>query len=130
MDAAAGIGVGERKAIRQDDGRQDIRVGAWIDAKAGDDVTFTADAVPLRDGNEPPAAAGGPPGWWPAFVWARLARDLPLPAGADERNRLLDRAMQDLFGTPPTAEERAAIVAAGGREAVEALAQHSPAGPA
>src|SRR5215472_12147953 len=47
---AAGIGVGKKN--QNDEDWQDIRVGSWLDVKAGDDVTFTPDAVPLGDGDE------------------------------------------------------------------------------
>src|SRR5204862_3729385 len=67
LNAAAGIGVGKNK---NDEDWQNLRVGARIDAKAGDDVTFTPDAVPLGDGNEKPAL-DGEPRWWLDFIKAR-----------------------------------------------------------
>jgi beta-lactamase regulating signal transducer with metallopeptidase domain len=94
---AAGIGVGANK---NDEDWQNTRVGSWIDAKAGDDVTFTPDAVPLYDRNEDIAVLGGEPRWWLDFITARLARHLPLPAEKAERERILYRVAMDLFGTP------------------------------
>jgi hypothetical protein len=94
----AGIGVG--KNLNSEDW-QHTRVGSWIEAKAGDDVTFTPDEVPLYDWNEnPPAAAAGAPGWWLEYIKAELAQDLPLPADAEERKRLVYRAGMRIFGTP------------------------------
>jgi beta-lactamase regulating signal transducer with metallopeptidase domain len=104
---AAGIGVG---TDRNDEDWQNTRVGSWIEAQVGDTVHFTPDAVPLADWNET-SPENGEPGWWRDFVFRRLGRDLPLPAAAEERRRLLDRAVHDLFGAAPTAEETAAFVA-------------------
>ena len=42
---AAGIGVGANK---NDEDWQGTRVGSWVEAKEGDDVTFTPDSVPLE----------------------------------------------------------------------------------
>jgi beta-lactamase regulating signal transducer with metallopeptidase domain len=117
--AAAGIGVGTRK--NDDKDWQAARVGSWIDAKAGDDVTFTPDAVRLGDWNEE-LQPGGEPRWWLDFIGARLARHLPLPAEKAERQRLLDRVALDLFGTPVSAEIGAAFIADRNPDALEALA--------
>ncbi len=102
----AGIGLG---ANRNDDDWQETRVGSWIEAKEGDDVTFAPDSVSLSDGNEPPPR-DGEPGWWLDFVSAQLALDLPLPADPEERTLLLYRAGLELFGMVLTAEEHAAFV--------------------
>lgn len=116
---AAGIGVGANKDA---DDWQNSRVGSWIDAKAGDDVTFTPAAVPLSDWNEksPPA---GEPGWWLDHITARLRRTLPLPADKAEREILLYRAAMDLFGTPVSAEINAAFVADREPDALDSLAK-------
>jgi hypothetical protein len=115
----AGIGVGPRNKAED---WQGTRVGSWIKAKAGDEVTFLADAVPLSDWNEavPPA---GEPSWWLPFVRERLDREAPLPADGAERTRLLDRAVRDLFGSAPTAEETAAFVADRNVDALDSLAK-------
>jgi beta-lactamase regulating signal transducer with metallopeptidase domain len=114
---AAGIGIGKDK--NQEDWTN-TRVGAWIHAKAGDEVTFTPDGLDLSDSKEPPQR-DGQPGWWPEFIAARLALEVPLPAMADERTRLLGHVTRDLFGTAPTAEETAAFVADQTPGALEAL---------
>jgi hypothetical protein len=119
VTSAAGIGVGANK---RDEDWQNTRVGSWIDAKAGDEVTFTPDAVPLSDWNEDVQVLGEPR-WWLDFIAARLAREVPLPAEAAERTRLLDRAMHDLFGTAPTAKEIADFVGDRKSDALDSLAK-------
>ena len=114
----AGIGVG---ANRDDEDWRGTRVGAWIEAKEGDEVTFTPAPV-SADGNDGRAGVLGEP-WWLAFVTNRLNRDAPLPADAAERKRLLDRAVRDLFGTAPTPEEAATFVADRAPDAMGALAK-------
>jgi len=115
---AAGIGVGANK---NDEDWQNTRVGAWIDATAGDEVTFQPDAVPCNDWNELPAKKGSD--WWLAFITARLASELPLPAAADERTALLGRVVRDLFGNAPTAEETAAFANDRNANALDSLAK-------
>ena len=105
---AAGIGVGANK---DSEDWQGTRVGSWVEAKAGDDVTLTTKPVPASDWNEAPPLEGID-GWWPAFIVERLGRELPLPAAADERTRLLDRVMRELFGAA-RCEEIAAFTADG-----------------
>jgi hypothetical protein len=116
---AAGIGVGTNK---DDEDWRGIRVGSWIEAKPGDEVTFTPAPVSLT-GNFTDERAKGEPGWWLDFIKERLSRDLPLPAEAAERGRLLDRAVRDLFGTAPTLEEAAAFVRDRAPDGSEALAK-------
>jgi hypothetical protein len=117
---AAGIGVGTNK---DDEDWRGIRVGSWIEAKPGDEVTFTPAPVSLT-GNFTDERAKGEPGWWLDFIKERLSRDLPLPVEAAERGRLLDRAVRDLFGTAPTLEEAAAFVRDRAPDGSEALAKH------
>jgi hypothetical protein len=116
---AAGIGVGTNKEVEN---RREIRVGAWIEAKAGGEVTFTPAPVSAT-GNFTDERAKGEPGWWLDFIKDRLSLDSPLPADASERGRLLNRAVRDLFGTAPTPEETAAFVADRAPDAFEALAK-------
>lgn len=68
-------------------------------------VSFDGSSVGRRD--DRPFDDG--PNWWPGFINARFARELPAPADAAERSRLLERAMNDLFGSAPDADERAAF---------------------
>ena len=108
---APGIGLGPRAGIGPWAGP---RVGSNVLAKVGDELTLKHGLVPL-DGSEvgvrddDPHVAG--PGWWLAHIRTRLNRELPLPAAAAERTRLLDRAVRELFATAPTADEAAAFVA-------------------
>jgi len=114
----AGIGVG---ADKDHEDWRGTRVGAWIEAKEGDEVTFTPAPV-SADGRDGRAGVPGE-SWWLAFITARLNRDAPLPDDASERERLLDRAMRNLFGTAPTPEETATFVADRTPDAMDALAK-------
>ncbi|MBN2294292.1 MAG: DUF1549 domain-containing protein [Pirellulales bacterium] len=114
----AGIGIG---ANRNNEDRHEVRVGSWIEAKEGDEVTFTPAPVSVRGKYNVGQLKDGPH-WWPDFITNRLKRDAPLPDDAAERKRLLDRAMRDLFGTLPTPEETAAFVADRAPDAMGALA--------
>lgn len=116
---AAGIGVGTHKDVEN---RREIRVGAWVEAKVGDEVTFTPAPVSAT-GNFTDERAKGEPGWWLDFIKDRLSLDSPLPADAAERGRLLNRAVRDLYGTAPTPEESAAFVADRTPDAFDALAK-------
>ena len=119
----AGIGVGANKD--QEDWRE-TRVGSWIEAKAGDEVTFQPDAINCDGRDAPlPETDGAQPAqmnWWLSFISNRLNLDAPLPADAAERGRLLDRATRELFGNAPTDEEHAAFRNDATPEALDALA--------
>jgi beta-lactamase regulating signal transducer with metallopeptidase domain len=114
-----GIGVGRNTNA---DDWQNVRVGSWIEAKAGDEVTLTTSPLPLFDWNEKPQTDGSNR-WWLDFITARLARERPLPADAAERKRLLYHVAMDLFGTPLDAEVTEAFVADRGPDALESLAK-------
>lgn len=116
---AAGIGVGTDKEV---DNRREIGVGAWVEAKVGDEVTFTPAPVSAT-GNFTDERAKGEPGWWLDFIKDRLSQDSPLPADVAERERLLTRAVRDLFGTAPTPKETAAFVADRAPNAFDSLAK-------
>jgi beta-lactamase regulating signal transducer with metallopeptidase domain len=116
---AAGIGVG---ASATEADSHETRLDAWVETKAGDEVTFTPDSVPLSDWNEAPPR-DGEPGWWSVFIAERLNRESPLSTTADERTRLLGRVMRDLFGAAPTPEETAAFTADAAPAALDSLAR-------
>ena len=78
---------------------KNTRVGSWVEAKAGDDVTVTTAPVPLERLERKPQP-GGEPRWWLDFIAARCAAHLPFPADTAERERLLYRVAIELFGTP------------------------------
>ncbi len=115
---AAGIGVGANENAED---WQNARVGSWVDAKAGDDVTVTTGPVALSDRNEG-LPKNSEPHWWLDFINAHLAQDLPLPTDTDERTRLVYRAGLELFGTPLAEEEIAAFVSDREPTALAALA--------
>ncbi|HEY3968438.1 MAG TPA: M56 family metallopeptidase [Planctomycetaceae bacterium] len=118
---AAGIGVGPNK---DDEDWHGTRVGSWIEAQAGDEVTFLPAPVELNGIRGRRAAQpDDKPDWWLGFIQDRLSLDAPLPAAAPEREHLLRRAVRDLFGTAPTPEETAAFVADRAPDALEALAK-------
>ncbi|MFO0818275.1 MAG: hypothetical protein U1A77_10065 [Pirellulales bacterium] len=118
-----GVGVGPRAGMGPWAGP---RVGSNVIAKAGDELTLTCSPVPL-DGSEVGISQEDPhvsgPGWWLAHIKTRLNRELPLPADAAERTRILDRAVREFFSTAPTAEETAAFIADKTPEAIDALAK-------
>ncbi|MEX0641105.1 MAG: hypothetical protein WD468_00310 [Pirellulales bacterium] len=116
---ATSIGVGP---MNNSEDWQHTRVGSWVEAKAGDDVTVTTGPVPLGDWNEEPPL-DGEPRWWLDFITARLRHALPLPADKAERERLLYHIALDLFGTPLSAEETAAFVADRAPTALDSLAK-------
>ncbi|MEQ1828832.1 MAG: M56 family metallopeptidase, partial [Pirellula sp.] len=118
-----GVGFGPRAGMGPWAGP---RVGSNVLAKPDDELTLTYSPVPL-DGSEVGVSEDDPhvsgPGWWLAHIKTRLNRELPLPADAAERTRLLDRAVRELFATAPTAEETEAFIAAKTPEALDALAK-------
>lgn len=120
---AAGIGVGANK---DEEDWRGTRVGSWIEAKEGDEVTFTPAPVSAdgQDNDEllPGAGLRGKSQWWLHFITNRLSLDKPLPSDAVERRRLLDRATRDLFGNAPTVEEITAFTTDAAPEALDALA--------
>jgi beta-lactamase regulating signal transducer with metallopeptidase domain len=115
----AGIGVGPNE---NDEDWQNTRVGSWIAAKAGDEVSFKPDSIPTSDGNDESRLNTGPR-WWLDFINTHLAQDLPLPADDEERSRLVYRAGLELFGTPLSAEEIAAFVSDHQPSALDSLAK-------
>ena len=115
----AGIGVGSNK---DEEDWQGTRVGSWVEAKEGDEVTFIPDAVPLRDWNEGTKLLGEPR-WWLDFIAERLNRELPLPASVAERTHLLGRVMRELFGAAPSAEEAAAFTSVASPASLDSFAR-------
>ena len=143
-----GVGLGPRAGMGPWAGP---RVGSSVLAKPGDELTLTLGLVPPAqqlqrpnsillgdertlvlglvplDGSEVGVSEDDPhvsgPGWWLAHIKARLNRELPLPADAAERTRLLDRAVRELFATAPTAKETAEFIADKTPDALDALAK-------
>jgi len=117
---AAGIGVGKDKDAED---WRDVRVGSWIEAKAGDDVTVTTEPLPLGDRNDNTANLGEP-GWWLDHIKARLARHVPFPVDADVRRLLLYRVAMELFGTPVSEAVNTAFIADATPTALDSLAKN------
>ncbi len=113
-----GIGVGP---MGNSDKGNSIRVGTWIETKAGEDVTVTTAPLPLRDWRE--TSTEGSSTWWLEHVKFHLAQDLPLPADPSERKRVVYRAGMELFGTPLTAEDIDSFVTDPDQGALENLAR-------
>lgn len=116
---APGIGVGART---DDEDWANIRPGAWVEAKEGDDVRLTPGAVEVRfspsvvgtrivdgrpENTDPKDAAD----LWKRIVDERIDRETPIPTGAADREQLLRRVVLDLFGKQPEQREIAAFVA-------------------
>lgn len=115
----AGIGVG---ANNDSEVWRNSRVGTWIHAAEGDDVIFTPSAVTISgsDGRQRDVKDEV---WWLTFITQHLESDAPLPDDDKERGRILDRAVRDLFGTPPTTDEIKKLIADKSPGALTSLAQ-------
>jgi hypothetical protein len=113
----AGIGVGANRRIED---WQSIRVGSWVEAKEGDEVTLTTDRIPLRDWYE---KNDGEPRWWLEHITARLSRHQPFPADAEARKLIVNRVAMELFGTPVSEEITNAFVADTTPAALDSLAK-------
>ncbi|MGA2496728.1 MAG: DUF1549 domain-containing protein [Tepidisphaeraceae bacterium] len=105
---APGIGVG---SVGREDNWQNINVGSWVQAKAGDEVIVTTGPLPLSDWNEKPELLEGVPRWWIDHIKARLSRHLPFPADAEARLRLLHCVAMEVLGTSVSKEMNDAFVA-------------------
>ena len=90
---AAAIGVGSREQAPKGE-----FVGAWINAKPGDEVTFLPATVSLSDGRRNSALIGEE-SWWYGIVKTRVDREKPVPADDEVRRRLVYQVSLDLFGT-------------------------------
>lgn len=115
---APGIGVGP-KGNSED--WLNTRVGSWVEAKAGDDMTVTTAPLPLSDWNDKPEALGEPR-WWLDHIRARLARHEPFPADAEARLRLLHLVAIEVLGTSVSKEMNDAFVADATPTALESAA--------
>lgn len=116
---AAGIGVGSRDAVGAS--WKGTRVGSWIEAQAGDEVTFTPYPVSVRD-RKPPTVLIGEDNWWYGFITARLAREKPLPMDDEVRRRLVYHVGLDL-GTSHSDEITKAFLADRSPDALDTLAR-------
>lgn len=119
---AHGIGIGAR-SDEHDDDWSNLRVGAWIEAKAGDQVVFQPG--PLM-ANEllwtPPENRRTPADMWKAIIKQRIDRAAPMPAAAVDRESLVRQVTLDLLGVTPTAAEIKAFVTDNSADALDVLA--------
>lgn len=91
-----GIGTGEYKEERSTGS-----VGAWIEAKEGDDVRFSSIVDLSREGWTRLDDPKDPVELRKVVVANRVEQEAPLPASPADREQLLRRVTQDLFGEPP-----------------------------
>ena len=116
---AAGIGVGARM---EGENWANVQVGAWIDTTPGEEVRLSPGAVEVNcrpsvigtemvDGRPLNVVPKNAEDLWKRIIAGRVGRELPLPAAADERKRIIRYVTLDLFGEEPTPEEIAAFVA-------------------
>jgi beta-lactamase regulating signal transducer with metallopeptidase domain len=116
-----GIAVGARKGDNDDDW-QNARVGTWVNAQEGDVVTLSTDPLHLATRREERPGEENS-NWWVEYITSRLERHLPLPDGAEERQRLLYRISMELFGTPVGDKVATAFIADNSPGALESLAK-------
>lgn len=114
---APGIGIGPNN--RDDEDWANIRPGSWILANEDDEIVFQPGDVILSGDHN----AQVNPNWWIEFIQERLHRDAPLPADQKEREVILFRVVNDLFGNSPTPEEAAAFYPDMSPKALDNLAQ-------
>ncbi len=99
-----GIGIGSHETAKETDIR---KVGAWIEAKEGDVVTFTPGNLLVsfqtwqnNEGRKDSETA------WQEIISARLAQEGPNPASEKDRAALLARVSEDLGITLPYDEAK------------------------
>ena len=92
-------------------------MASWIKTNEGDEIVFQPGDVILpsdfnEDGNRDgwrDSASGAnktlDPDWWLKFVKERLSREAPLPPEQNEREVILFRVVNDLFGASPSTAE-------------------------
>ena len=122
---STGVGVGSNKNVED---WQNTRVGSWIDAQPGDEITLLTEPIPFGDrdldgGAAAPVVSDDRNGWWLKFIQESLARRGPAPTEAQERERLVYKVSMELFGNPTDADITASFVADQGAAPFEALAQ-------
>jgi hypothetical protein len=112
-----GIGVGKPNDEIED--WANVRVGSWVLAKDGDEVILQPGEIRLSGDHKFEFDLE----WWQKSVRERLLREAPLPADRSERELILFRVIQDLFGTAPRTDEANAFYADTTPEALERFAE-------
>lgn len=114
---APGIRIGPRDADGKD--WSNVRIGTYLLAQPGDRVAFEPGEILL----EASMQEGLTRDWWPNTVRERLARMEPLPSDDRDREWMLFRAVDDLFGTSPRTDEYENFAADETPEALDRLAE-------
>ena len=114
---APGIGIGPHNS--DDEDWANIRPGSWILANEDDEIVFKPGTVMLSGDH----LAQVNPDWWLEFIKERVNRDAPLPTDPKEREVILFRVVQDLFGNSPSPEEADAFYTDMSPEALDNFAQ-------
>ena len=113
-----GIAIGAGEYVEE---RSTGSVGAWIEAKEGDEVRFSSSVDASREGwtglDDPKDSVE----LWKLVVRKRVEREAPLPLTAADRELLLRRVTQGLFGESPTSEELASFIADNAADALQSL---------
>ncbi len=128
---APGIGVG---AKTEGEDWANLRVGAWVEAKQGDEVRFSPGPVEVRfspsvvgtmmmDGRPLNVDPKDATDLWRKIIAERVERELPLPTAAADRELSIRRVTLDLFGEAPTLNETAEFIADDTPTAQSALEQ-------
>ncbi|HWB03808.1 MAG TPA: M56 family metallopeptidase [Verrucomicrobiales bacterium] len=119
-----GIGVGP-VGKHEDWQYTRIRVGSWVEAKAGDEVTITTIPFPIGFTDQDPQEVRSldASAWWTGFIKYHLTQDLPIPADPAERKHLVYRAGMELFGTPLSTKEIDSFVNDRSPNAIDNLAK-------
>ena len=77
-------------------------VGAWIEAKAGDEVRFVTTVNIRSEGWTRPDDPKDPDALRQASIAERIAMESPLPVSEADRKLLLTHVIADIFGETPT----------------------------
>ena len=113
-----GIGIGEGQYVEE---RSTGSIGAWIEAKKGDEVSFSSLVDASREGWTGPDDPKDPVELWKTVVRQRVEREAPLPSSSADRELVIRRVTLDLFGESPTAEEIATFIADNAQDAFAKL---------
>ena len=95
-----GIGAGEYQEERSTGS-----VGAWIEAKVGDEVHFTTTVRLDQQGWTRPEDPKDPEELRKISIAERVALESPLPSSATDRKQLITRVTNEIFGDDPTDDD-------------------------
>lgn len=116
-----GIGIGSHKTASE---KSINRVGCWIEAKEGDFVEFRPGKVPVsfqtwknNEGRKDSLTV------WNEYIGKLVERQGPMPGDARDREELLKRVYQELFGASPKEEETKSFLTDQGPDALGRLAK-------